>query len=78
LKEIELEPTPLVEPEPAPEVTGEPDDPISAEDFSGRLSEVERSMLMAALGRNRWNVGHTAQALGVSRRTLQRRIRKYD
>jgi DNA-binding NtrC family response regulator len=39
--------------------------------------KTERERLVAALDRNRWNRGRTAQELAISRITLWRRMRKY-
>jgi transcriptional regulator with AAA-type ATPase domain/tetratricopeptide (TPR) repeat protein len=36
-----------------------------------------RSHLLAALTQHRWNISHTAAALGISRNTLRARIEKY-
>jgi PAS domain S-box-containing protein len=41
------------------------------------MAKVEKSLLLTVLEKNRWHVGKTAEALGISRRTLQRRIKKH-
>ncbi|MBO9661801.1 sigma-54-dependent Fis family transcriptional regulator [Dokdonella sp.] len=41
------------------------------------LDIAEHSALLRELERNRWNITHTADALGVSRNTLYRKIRKH-
>nr|WP_321468994.1 sigma 54-interacting transcriptional regulator [uncultured Desulfobulbus sp.] len=41
------------------------------------LAHFEKSMIIKALNLNQWNMGNTAKALGISRRTLQRRVNKY-
>jgi two-component system, NtrC family, response regulator HydG len=48
----------------APAAAGEPED--------------ERSVLLRALEQHRWNIGHTATALGISRTTLWRRMRRLE
>ena len=42
------------------------------------LDTAEHSTLLRELERNRWNITHTADALGVSRNTLYRKIRKHQ
>lgn len=51
--------------------TSEPDDPM-------RLDELERDTLARMLERNQGNRTLTAQQLGISRRTIQRKIKAYD
>ena len=41
------------------------------------LESAEREALLRELGRHRWNVTVTAQALGVSRNTLYRKLRRH-
>lgn len=43
----------------------------------GELAEVEKNRIVVVLQENHWNIGKTAIALGISRRTLQRRVIKY-
>ncbi len=42
------------------------------------LDSAEHAALLHELERNRWNITHTADALGVSRNTLYRKIRKHQ
>jgi transcriptional regulator of acetoin/glycerol metabolism len=42
------------------------------------LDTAEHAALLRELERNRWNITHTADALGVSRNTLYRKIRKHQ
>lgn len=44
---------------------------------SGTIADVEKHLVLQALQQNRWHMGQTASALGISRRTLQRRVNKY-
>jgi uncharacterized protein (TIGR02266 family) len=48
-----------------------------AEPLSGDLSQVERHMIFQALEKSRGNQGQAAQALGISRRTLIRKLKAY-
>lgn len=41
------------------------------------LDEAERDCIAACLGSNNWNVSRSARALGIDRRTLQRKIARY-
>jgi PAS domain S-box-containing protein len=52
--------------------------PLVGQPVLGAIADVERGVLLAALQQNRWHMGRTATALGVSRRTLQRRVHKYQ
>ncbi|MFC4726878.1 sigma-54-dependent Fis family transcriptional regulator [Coralloluteibacterium thermophilus] len=45
---------------------------------SSALRTAEREALLDALERMRWNISHTAEALGVSRNTLYRKLRKHE
>jgi two-component system response regulator AtoC len=47
-------------------------------DGSVSLDEMERHVIVAALGRTRFNVAAAARMLGTTRETLRYRIRKYD
>ncbi|WP_425478428.1 sigma-54-dependent Fis family transcriptional regulator [Xanthomonas hyacinthi] len=51
----------------------------AADDLSGRvaLEQAERLVLQQQLERHRWNVSRTADALGISRNTLYRKLRKH-
>lgn len=42
------------------------------------LDSAEHAALLRELERNRWNITHTADSLGVSRNTLYRKIRKHQ
>ncbi len=45
---------------------------------SEALREAERAALLRELERMRWNISRTAQALGISRNTLYRKIHKHN
>jgi len=55
-------------------------DTLSAEfaPHGGRLSDVERVHILAALERNDWNQLRTAKELGIHRNTLRKKIQEYD
>ena len=53
---------------PTPEATHAP---------SAALKQAERDVLLRELERMRWNISRTAQALGISRNTLYRKIHKH-
>ncbi|UYC12956.1 sigma-54-dependent Fis family transcriptional regulator [Xanthomonas sp. CFBP 8445] len=55
------------------------DDAHAADGVPGRvaLDSAERSVLQQQLERHRWNVSRTADALGISRNTLYRKLRKH-
>lgn len=58
------------------EIPGMPEDePTSS--FSGDLGQVERQMIFQALERSKGNQGQAAEALGISRRTLIRKLKVY-
>ncbi len=42
------------------------------------LAEVETNRIVTVLHENHWHIGKSATVLGISRRTLQRRINKYS
>jgi len=44
----------------------------------GLLDSNQRSVIVKALEDNRWNFTRTAQALGIGRTTLWRKVKKYD
>jgi len=48
-----------------------------AEPLSGDLNQVERQLIFQALEKSRGNQGQAAQALGISRRTLIRKLKAY-
>ncbi|KAB7771671.1 sigma-54-dependent Fis family transcriptional regulator [Xanthomonas maliensis] len=52
---------------------------VAADDVPGRiaLDQAERLVLQQQLERHRWNVSRTAEALGISRNTLYRKLRKH-
>ncbi|WP_136805201.1 sigma-54 interaction domain-containing protein [Desulfosediminicola flagellatus] len=50
----------------------------TSQGVTAELVEVERKIVLLALQENRWNMGQTATALGISRRTLQRRVNKHN
>jgi transcriptional regulator with PAS, ATPase and Fis domain len=58
------------------EIPGIPDDEPAGM-FSGDLSQVERQMIFQALERSKGNQGQAAEALGISRRTLIRKLKLY-
>jgi transcriptional regulator of acetoin/glycerol metabolism len=67
------------EPRPAPQAPGNTDAaPQSAEGSpSAALREAECAALLRELERMRWNISRTADALGISRNTLYRKIHKH-
>ncbi|SDO36586.1 sigma-54 interaction domain-containing protein [Desulforhopalus singaporensis] len=44
---------------------------------SEEIAQFERNMILNALNQNKWHMGRTAKDLGISRRTLQRRVSRY-
>lgn len=44
----------------------------------GLLDSNQRAVIVRALEDNRWNFTRTAQALGIGRTTLWRKVKKYD
>lgn len=79
LKEISFNPS--VHPHQAAQPTGlgphfSPDErPESS--VQSEMAEVEKKRIVAVLHENHWHMGKSADALGISRRTLQRRVNKY-
>jgi len=59
----------------APAALAAPDDGAAAR---APLDSAERAALLRELERMRWNITHTADALGISRNTLYRKLRKHD
>ncbi|MDA8048719.1 MAG: sigma-54-dependent Fis family transcriptional regulator [Rhodospirillales bacterium] len=57
--------------------TSSPCHPIPAADDSDPLAEAERERLLLELKRRHWNATATAAALGISRNTLYRKLRKH-
>ena len=51
--------------------------PADAHMPSAALKQAERDVLLRELERMRWNISRTAQALGISRNTLYRKIHKH-
>lgn len=45
--------------------------------LSNAKDEVEKQQIMLALKQNGWKKGHTANTLGITMRTLQRKLKKY-
>lgn len=41
------------------------------------IEQLERKMILKTLEEHRWHIGNSAQYLGISRRTMQRRMNKY-
>jgi DNA-binding NtrC family response regulator len=52
-------------------------DPLSARSNGGRIAEVERGLIVAALDNAAGNVTRAAEALGITRDTLRYRMDKY-
>lgn len=50
----------------------------STRSVRSELEELERKRIVAALHEYRWHIGNTSDSLGISRRTLQRRMNKYN
>lgn len=42
------------------------------------LNETEKQIIIDALEKNRWHRGYTAESLGMTRKTLERRMKQYD
>jgi two-component system response regulator FlrC len=59
------------------EIPGSFPDDESAGPITGDLSQVERQMILQALERFNGNQGQAAEALGISRRTLIRKLKLY-
>jgi len=62
------------------ELAGEPDRPRPGLAFPGNatLSEMERTLLLETLRKNDGNRTLSAEKLGISRRTIQRKIKEYN
>jgi Tfp pilus assembly protein PilZ len=58
---------------PEPAVEEEPSGPV----LNGDLDQVERQMIFLALDKNGGNQGKAAESLGISRRTLIRKLKSY-
>lgn len=50
----------------------------SAAESEGLLADSQRSVILNALSDNNWNFTRTAQALGIGRTTLWRKVKKYN
>lgn len=78
LKEISLTTSPLVPtptPKSAPPVLAAESPPPRK--VTRALAGVEKELILKTLQAHQWHMGRTAAALGISRRTLQRRVGKY-
>ncbi|MFZ7126848.1 MAG: sigma-54-dependent transcriptional regulator [Desulfobacterales bacterium] len=65
-------------PEPLRNLAGSPEEPSEAERLAGRpLKEVEAEMIRLTLRQNDGNRTRTAEILGISRRTLQHKLKAY-
>jgi transcriptional regulator of acetoin/glycerol metabolism len=51
---------------------------ISSKESAAPLQSAERDALLRELERLHWNISRAANALGVSRNTLYRKMRKHD
>jgi transcriptional regulator with PAS, ATPase and Fis domain len=62
----------------APEEHDDPADAVSLKAISKkRTGEVERDIILKALVENKWNKKKTAEALNVSYRSLQYKVKEY-
>jgi PAS domain S-box-containing protein len=52
--------------------------PVGAPSLSNEFALLEKNTILKILHENRWHMGRTATALGISRRTLQRRVAKHN
>jgi transcriptional regulator with PAS, ATPase and Fis domain len=79
LKEISFNPFIQNSPKATNLSRGDMTDAVHSEDNTvrGELAEVEKNRIVTVLRENQWNMGKSAAVLGVSRRTLQRRVNKY-
>ncbi len=57
-------------------VGGHADKPMQGEFLSDIMNRLEKKVLMAALGKNRWHRNNTARQLGIDRKTLLRKMKK--
>lgn len=48
------------------------------DNFASNLKETEKQMILDVLESNHWHVGKSAAQLGISRRTMYRRLKKYN
>ncbi len=62
----------------APAVAAGSADAAAANTPSAALRDAECAALLRELERMHWNISRTAQALGISRNTLYRKIHKHN
>jgi PAS domain S-box-containing protein len=78
LNELEIDRHPQAEVRPAlPGPQPRAEDGLEAAGVGQAMARVEKNLLLSVLQKNHWHVGKSAEALGISRRTLQRRIKKH-
>ncbi|MEJ2622653.1 MAG: helix-turn-helix domain-containing protein, partial [Candidatus Thiodiazotropha sp.] len=53
------------------------DEATEEEPEDNPLQSAEQQVIIASLGENNWNISKTAEALGMSRNTLYRKLRKH-
>jgi len=63
---------------PASSAAGSPETPAAMNLPSAALRDAECAALLRELERMHWNISRTAQALGISRNTLYRKIHKHN
>ena len=54
------------------------EDTLPHQDQGTTLSDIERDVVEEALIQNDWNISHAARALGIGRKALYNRIKKYE
>lgn len=59
-------------------MTVEPKKLPSERELRGSVEEAERTAIIEALDRNDWAISKTANALGISRKNLWEKMRRYD
>lgn len=52
--------------------------PVTRTSIKTALHETEKQIILDALEKNRWHRGYTAASLGMTRKTLERRMKQYD
>lgn len=79
LKEISFNPSIQSSSQPARPAGRDfaPKDQSKGIDMRRELIQVEKIRIMSILQENQWHIGRSAAAMGISRRTLQRRINKH-
>jgi hypothetical protein len=57
-----------------------PQEPLRIEDYfaSSRQADVQKRHLVDALNRNEWNIARVARVLGVTRRTIYLRLKRFN